>query len=66
MNEGLKSLGKIILLVIIVLAAIATTAGVWSAVSLGAIEPIYGLAAVVNLFIEGFVVYKFYNKFLKA
>lgn len=62
-KETLKQFGKVVLLFLLGMIAIITSAGVWNGVHAGAIGSFYGWVAGLNLVAEGFGIWSLY-KFL--
>lgn len=61
-KESLIQYGKVVGFGLACFAAIITSAGVWNAVSLKAIDGFYGFVAGLNLVVEGFGFYSLYKK----
>lgn len=64
-KKSLKEFGSVVLVMLVIAAAIITSAGVWNAVALKAIPSFYGWVAGVNAVVEGFGIYKLIKKLFK-
>ena len=62
-KETLIHFAKVGAVVILGFAGIIASAGVWNAITLGAIGGFYGWVAGLNLLTSGFGVYSLYKKF---
>ena len=64
-KETLKTFGKVVLLFLLGMITIITSAGVWNGVHAGAIGSFYGWVAGLNFIAEGFGVWSLYRFLFK-